>query len=184
MSSPKGRCWVSSYCLSLLQLVLQKVLQGWLNPWNGKTKSTGWLRGTEQIIIIIFWWHCKACGILVANWGLNPGPQQWDCAVLTSRPPGKSLSNFWRAPRVEARCCCGLHGATVVQTLRKLRLYKIRAFQNVLLSTWILRFNRTGALQNEIKLFLLLNIEWSSLERQIQEEEKKSLYQWIANSEF
>ena len=39
---------------------------------------------------ILFWLHCVACGIFVRYQGLSLCPQQWECGVLTTGPPGSS----------------------------------------------------------------------------------------------
>ena len=42
--------------------------------------------------LFCFWLHCRACGIIVPNQGLNLNPCQWKHRVLTTgTPPGNSL---------------------------------------------------------------------------------------------
>ena len=38
-----------------------------------------------------FWLHCTACGILVSGPGIEPAPLHWQCRVLITGPPGKTL---------------------------------------------------------------------------------------------
>ena len=44
--------------------------------------------------IFFFLAALQACRILVPQPGTEPGPQQWKCWVLTTRPPGNSLQFF------------------------------------------------------------------------------------------
>ena len=49
---------------------------------------------------LIFLWHVESlagvCGISFPDQGLKPRPLQWDCRVLATGPPGKSLHGFLR----------------------------------------------------------------------------------------
>ena len=40
-----------------------------------------------------------ACGIQFTNQGLNPGPLHWECRVLATGPPGKSLTQDFFSPQ-------------------------------------------------------------------------------------
>ena len=42
-------------------------------------------------LIVYFWPRCAACGVLVPQPGIEPGPQQGKRRVLTTEPRGKSL---------------------------------------------------------------------------------------------
>ena len=45
-----------------------------------------------NIILFIFWLQHVACGILVPQPEIKPTPTALKCGVLTTAPPGKSLS--------------------------------------------------------------------------------------------
>ena len=45
------------------------------------------------VVFCLFVFFCIACQISVPWPGIEPGPQQWKCQVLTARPPGNSLSH-------------------------------------------------------------------------------------------
>ena len=41
-------------------------------------------------------WPCRTdCGISVPQPGMEPGPQPWQCRILTSRPPGNSFRSLF-----------------------------------------------------------------------------------------
>ena len=42
------------------------------------------------LFYFIFWLHRVACGISVSWPGIEPGPWQWKCGILTTRQPGNS----------------------------------------------------------------------------------------------
>ena len=43
------------------------------------------------VCLFVFWPDCVAFRILVLQPGIEPGPWQWKCWVLTTGPPGNSL---------------------------------------------------------------------------------------------
>ena len=43
-----------------------------------------------NLFLFYFWLHHEACGNIVLRPGLNPGPWQGECRVLTTGPLGKS----------------------------------------------------------------------------------------------
>ena len=45
----------------------------------------------DLLLFICFWPSCMACEILVPWPGIEPGPRQWECGVLTTGQPEKSL---------------------------------------------------------------------------------------------
>ena len=51
-----------------------------------------------KIYLPVYFWLCnRACEIFLDQ-GSNLGPLHWDCRVLTTEPPGKSLLfSFWIA---------------------------------------------------------------------------------------
>ena len=69
-----------------------------------------------------FFWPCPvACGILVPQPGIEPGPWQWNRQVLTTGPPGYSRYFIWERRNLGPKCrkllakcprtskCWGLH---------------------------------------------------------------------------
>ena len=48
------------------------------------------MKRRNSFFFFFFLPHCSACGILVPNKGLNPGPRQWTRQVLSTGPPGNS----------------------------------------------------------------------------------------------
>ena len=113
MSSPQGRCWVSFYCVSLSELALHRVLKGWLNPWNGKTRSTGWLRGTEQILFFFLFFLMALQGFwdLSCQLEIEPRPSAvrlWGPNIQTTREvPEQLLKSFQCGSEVAAMSLAG-----------------------------------------------------------------------------
>ena len=58
--------------------------------------------GRGGIVVFGFFWpHCIVCGILVPRPGIEPGPQQWERQILTTRLPGNFqvmgfLKTYWK----------------------------------------------------------------------------------------
>ena len=55
--------------------------------------------GTQDLFSFFFLMQCVgslvvACGIWFLNQELNTGPLHYDCGVLATGPPGKSLSSI------------------------------------------------------------------------------------------
>ena len=48
----------------------------------------------KNFIYLLIWLHwllAVACGAYFPDQGLNPAPLNWNCRVLVTGPPGKSL---------------------------------------------------------------------------------------------
>ena len=52
------------------------------------------LKSNFPVFFLFFcflWQHWASCGILVPQPGIEPGPRQWKCPVITTGEPGNSL---------------------------------------------------------------------------------------------
>ena len=58
---------------------------------------------SENLLIVFFfpWLHHSTCDILVSQLGIEPGPLQWECTVLTIGLPG----NSWSLLRISGFFC-------------------------------------------------------------------------------
>ena len=56
---------------------------------------------------IYFWPHCTACGILVAQPGIEPMSPALESRFLTTGPPGKSLEDTIRVDEYVHSIACG-----------------------------------------------------------------------------
>ena len=64
-------------------------LQLWM-PGHQKCSSSRDMTKVPVNFFFFFWSCCLDCRVWVHHQGLNMGPWQWKCQVLTSGPPGNS----------------------------------------------------------------------------------------------
>ena len=91
LSSSENQKHVSS-------ILLKNIIQKYKSRSSSLFLSACLQVGGPQISILsdlFFWLHYMACGILVPWPGLEPRLRQWECQVLTTGPPGKSLTNLF-----------------------------------------------------------------------------------------
>ena len=71
--------------VALLGFMKSKNYQSWKDLWGSIIQS--WF----SLYLFIFWPGYVACRILAPQPGMEPGPLQWNCRVLTPGLPGNSL---------------------------------------------------------------------------------------------
>ena len=64
-------------------------LQSSLQPAGSFSWGGGGVGGGCELLV-------AACGIFFPDQGWNPGPLPWECRVLATGPPGKSLILFFK----------------------------------------------------------------------------------------
>ena len=70
-------------------------LQGIKRIWNHR-RATGLVEQETWSVFLLFWPHLTACGFLAPQPGIEPGPQQLKCSILTTGPPWSSLGLYFK----------------------------------------------------------------------------------------